>query len=149
MPTVPADDLDYLKGWTVQSEASPAPPEAIMPQQFVEAQLPDQDTMDELGLTIPENQKTDDETLLDPADQVRVGNTDYASPLGVTANPEGAHIPGESTEAERIVSAPEAAAGAGGDLESMTKAQLQEEAERRGVEVHSTMTKAEMVEALS
>jgi hypothetical protein len=35
-----------------------------------------------------------------------------------------------------------------GDLESMTKAELQAEADRRGVEVNSSMTKAEMIAAL-
>lgn len=34
------------------------------------------------------------------------------------------------------------------DVSSMTKAELEEEADRRGVEVTSSMTKAEMLEAL-
>ncbi len=36
-----------------------------------------------------------------------------------------------------------------GDLEGMTKAELQEEADRRGVDIPSGATKAEMIEALS
>lgn len=34
------------------------------------------------------------------------------------------------------------------DMENMTKAELEAEADRRGVEVNSSMTKAEMIEAL-
>lgn len=41
-----------------------------------------------------------------------------------------------------------AADNSGGDLEAMTKAELEEEAGRRGVEVSSSMTKAEMIAVL-
>lgn len=147
--TVPADDADSMKGWTAQQENVPLPNAREIPQQFVEAQLPDQERMDELGLTIPENQQTDDETLLDPADQVRLGNIDYASPLGVPANPEGAHIPGEAGADSTDMGGSPADANAGEtDLNSMTKAELEEEAAARGVQVNSSMTKSEMIEAI-
>jgi hypothetical protein len=144
--TVPADEMDPYVGWTVQSEEAPTPLPSTGPQLFTPEQLPDQEAMDELGLSIPENQLTDDASVLDPVNQVRLGNTGYSSPLGVTANPEGAHIPGESAPPERIVAAPEQ--GQEEDLSGMTKAELEQYAADRGIEVSSSMTKAEMIEAI-
>jgi hypothetical protein len=123
--TVPADEADSLKGWTAQ-QPTPPPNARELPQQFVEEQLPLQEEMDKTGLSIPENQLAESAEVLDPADQVRVGNPDYASPLGVTANPEGAHIPGESAPPANLKAAPEGGSAAEGsadtDLSSMTKA---------------------------
>lgn len=155
--TVPADDADSFKGWTVQQDGYPEPNAREMPQVYADAQLPDQAEMDKLGLTIPESQLAgDDVTALDPADQVRLGNPDYASPLGITANPEGAHIPGESTDPATIVSAPEKETdvGAGkvaGDEtpdDTWTKAELQDYADAKGIEIPAGATKAEMLTAL-
>jgi hypothetical protein len=148
--TVPADEADSLKGWTAQ-QPSPPPNARELPQQYVDDQLPDEEEMEKLGLTIPEDQKAGDNVeVLDPADQVRVGNPDYASPLGVTANPEGAHIPGESGSEEKIRSAPELAAGVSGEPDdSWTKAELQEYADANGIEIPSGATKSEMLDAIN
>lgn len=149
MPTVPADDLDYLKGWTAQSEESPPLPEGLAPQQYVDEQLPDEEEMGKLGLSIPENQLAGaDLDSLDPADQVRVGNADYASPLGVTANPEGAHIPGESAPPADEKAAPEGASGAPDD--SWTKAEIQTYADDNGISGvdMNSQSKAEMLAAV-
>lgn len=163
--TVPADEADSLKGWTVQTDEGklPEPNAREAPQMFVEEQLPDKDAMEAANLSIPSNQITDDVTVLDPADQVRLGNPDYASPLGITANPEGAHIPGESVDPGRQVADPETptgdsittldtgAAAAPGDtaVDDMTKQQLQDYADSKGYEgVSMSMTKDEMLAAV-
>jgi hypothetical protein len=156
--TVPADEADSLKGWTAQQENTPPPNAREMPQQFTDEQLPDEEEMEKNGLTIPENQRAGDNVeFLDPADQVRLGNVDYASPLGVTANPEGAHIPGESTAPESIKAAPEQYVDGDGTsateeektLDEMTKAELQEYSESRGYEgITTSMSKDEMLAAI-
>lgn len=157
--TVPADEADSLKGWTAQDENTPPPNAREMPQQFTDEQLPDQEEMDKLGLTIPENQLAGDNVeFLDPADQVRLGNVDYASPLGVTANPEGAHIPGESAPPENIKAAPEqyvegdgtSATEDGTPDDSWTKAEIQAYADENGIEGvdQNSQNKAEMLEAI-
>lgn len=154
--TVPADDADSLKGWTAQQENTPPPNARELPQQFVDEQLPDAEACEEMGLSIPENQLAGDKVeVLDPADQVRVGNPDYASPLGVTANPEGAHIPGESKDPDREVADPETPPGESirayqgdSDLNSKTKAELVDMARDQGVEGYSSMNKDELIEAL-
>jgi len=164
--TVPADEMDVYRGWTSQQGPEPEPLPSTGPQKFVEEQLPaNKDILRGYGddpedgiLAIPENQLAESEEELDPLDRVRLGNTEYTSPLGPVANPEGAHIPGESTEPETIRAAPELAqqseggqgSGEGGEggLESMTKAELEQEAERQGVYVTSSMTKADMIAAI-
>lgn len=159
--TVPADDADSMKGWTAQEGNAPVPNAREIPQQFVEAQLPKQQTMDEMGLHIPENQISTDIKVLDPADQVRVEGTGYASPLGVTANPEGAHIPGEAgtdttdmggSPADKNIVAPEGkAAGDTTPDSTWTKQELQDYADSKsytGV-TQSTQTKDEMLAAIT
>lgn len=54
-----------------------------------------------------------------------------------------ADAPGGTEGAE-----PEGGTSSSGGLESMTKAELQDEANRRGVTVSSSATKAEIIEAL-
>lgn len=150
--TVPANEADSLRDWTAQSDNRPAPNAREMPQQFVDEQLPDADEMDKTGLEIPENQKAGGSVeFLDPADQVRVGNPDYASPLGVTANPEGAHIPGESAPPENIVAAPEKdnEAKSGTPDDTWTKDEIKAYADEQGIDgVNMSMSKADMLAAV-
>lgn len=151
--TVSGDEADSMKGWTAQQGDSPPPNARELPQQFVDEQLPSEEAMKETGLSIPENQKAGDQTdVLDPADQVRLGNVDYASPLGVTANPEGAHIPGESAPPAGDKSAPELAAGAvsGTPDDTWTKADIQAYADANGIAGvdKDTQSKAEMLAAV-
>lgn len=174
--TIPADEMDVYKGWTSQQGPEPEPLPSTGPQKYVEEQLPA--TEDLLGygedpesgtFAMPENQIAESAEELDPADQVRLGNVGYASPLGVVANPEGAHIPGESGEEERIRSAPEllqapepgveaeepgveaeeAEEGEEKALEDMTKQELCDYADAQGYEsVSMSMSKDEILAAI-
>lgn len=172
---LPAEEVDS-EGWTAQMENGPPVDERELPMMFSPEQLPDDEACEQYGLTIPERQITEDVEMLDPADRVRIGEQpSNSTPFGITAYPEGTHIPGESDDGGRVVAAPEAGVdeegklrsvstvgadeGGGGqeeqpaeegeeDLNSMTKAELEALAEERGVYVTSSMTKAEMVEAI-
>lgn len=99
--------------------------------------------VDDSGVVITKNVNANNQAG-DPEEAQAV--TGRANDLGsVTNEPTVANSTFRDRAENRMVSGTEAQTK---DLSSMTKAELQAEADRRGVEIPSGATKAEMVEAL-
>lgn len=156
---VTEDEMDYLKGWTVQSETSPIPPPPVAPQKFVEGQLPAELPAEDY---VPEDLITDDPEELDPDDRVLAGApayepdppADFGDPPDdaastAMAGPDPAHgvvVPAEEAPAEEEA----AVTDEGIPPDTWTKQEIQDWADERGIEGvdMDTQTKAEMIAAI-
>lgn len=117
---------DSMYGWTAQQPAPP-PNEREMPQQYLPEMIPE-----DRHAPVPEDQITDDASLVDPPGTIVVNRQILAAHGGGTA---GVGDSGSS-------------GGGDGDLNSMTKAELVDMAREQGVEGYSQMNKDELVAAL-
>jgi hypothetical protein len=102
------------------------------------------------GVLMP-NQPISEPTLTKEPDDRTVEAT--AALEGMSVNPTSADVSpedaAESTAAnEQLPGGTPSSTDESSELEAMTKAELQDEAETRGVTVTSSMTKAEMIEAI-